>query len=503
MHAAAPITHVVICGGGTAGWMTAAALSKILRQRTQITLVESEEIGIVGVGEATIPMIRRFNEALEIDENEFVRETCGSYKLGIEFVNWGRQGDRYMHGFGRFGPDLNTVPFDQYWQKAYQAGKARELGEYMITRVGAYQNRFMRARPDMQGSPLADIHSAFHFDASLYAKYLRKLAERRGVTRVEGKIQRAEQREGDGHITALVMENGSRVEGQLFIDCSGFRGLLIEQTLKTGYDNWSNFLPCDRALAVPCESVSPLTPYTRSTAHQAGWQWRIPLQHRTGNGHVYCSRYISDDEAAAVLLRNLDGKPLADPRPLKFVTGMRKKVWNKNVVAVGLASGFMEPLESTSIHLIQTAIQRLIDFFPSSAFEQADIDEFNAQARWEWERIRDFIVLHYHLNQRDDAEFWKACAHMEVPASLKHRIALYESHGRIVRDGSELFAEVGWLQVLHGQNARARGYHPLVDQMPERDVEAYLANVHQVIAKCASLMPDHAAFLRDNCPAAP
>jgi tryptophan 7-halogenase len=299
-----------------------------------------------------------------------------------------------------------------------------------------------------------------------------------------------------------VMEDGRRVEGDLFIDCSGFRGLLIEQLLETGYDNWSHYLPCDRALAVPCASVAPLTPYTRSTAHQAGWQWRIPLQHRTGNGHVYCSSYISDDEAAAVLLRNLDGEALAEPRPLKFVTGMRRKVWNKNVVAIGLASGFMEPLESTSIHLIQTAIQRLLDFFPSQAFSQPDIDEFNRQARWEWEHVRDFIVLHYHLNQRDDSAFWKACAHMEVPETLKQRIALYQSHGRIVRDGAELFAEVAWLQVLHGQNLRAQGYHPLVDLVPEADIRAYLNNVETVVQRCVDYLPDHGAFLAEHCAAA-
>ncbi len=501
----APITELVICGGGTAGWMTAAALSKILQQQVRITLVESDEIGIVGVGEATIPMIRNFNDVLGIDEAAFMKATQGSYKLGIEFVNWGRQGERYMHGFGRFGTDLYGVRFDQYWQKQYQAGKALDLGRYMITRVAAYQNKFMPARPDLQGSPLADLHSAFHFDASLYARFLRQYAEAAGVRRVEGKVVKVE-RVGQGeqadHIAAVVLEDGQRIPGQLFIDCSGFRGLLIEQELRTGYDDWSNFLPCDRALAVPCASVRPLTPYTRSTAHQAGWQWRIPLQNRTGNGHVYCSRYISDDEAAAVLLANLDGAALAEPRPLKFVTGMRRKVWNQNVVAIGLASGFMEPLESTSIHLIQTAIQRLIDFFPSQRFEAADIDEFNRQARWEWERIRDFIVLHYHLNQRDDSEFWKECAAMAVPASLKNRIALYESQGRIVRDGNELFAEVGWLQVLHGQNARARGYHPMVDQVPQSDIAAYLDNVASVVGKCVDYMPTHDDYLAEHCAAA-
>jgi tryptophan 7-halogenase len=495
------IDSVVIAGGGTAGWMAAAALAKVLRGKVKIRLVESDEIGIVGVGEATIPMIQRFNQVLEIDENEFVRETQGTFKLGIEFVDWGRPGDRYMHGFGRFGQDLWTITFDQYWQKMYQAGKAADLGDYAIARVAAYRHKFMRPALDMPNSPLSEIAYAFHFDASLYAKYLGRYAQARGVERIEGRIARVEQREGDGHVQALVMEDGRRVEGQLFIDCSGFRGLLIEQTLHTGYEDWSHWLPCDRAMAVPCESAPVLLPYTRSTARKAGWQWRIPLQHRIGNGHVYCSRFVSDDEATAVLLANLDGPALAEPRPLRFLTGMRKQGWNRNVVAMGLASGFMEPLESTSIHLIQTAISRLLGFFPSQGFSQTDIDEYNRQTRFEFERIRDFLILHYHLNQRTDSPFWAHCREMEVPETLTRKMDLYRTHGRIFRENNELFSEVAWLQVMHGQGLRAQGYHPLADLIDERETHEYLESVRGVIAKCADVMPGHADFIAQHCAA--
>jgi tryptophan halogenase len=496
-----PLKDIVIVGGGTAGWMTASALSTMLNGRYNIRLVESDEIGIVGVGEATIPMIQRFNRVLGIDEHEFMRETQGSFKLGVEFVNWGRLGDRYMHGFGRLGQDLATVPFDQYWQRMRQAGKAAPLEEYSITRMAAKANKFMPPRVDVQNSPLRDINYAYHFDAGLYAKFLRKLAESRGVTRIEGKITRASQREPDGHVDAVILESGARVEGELFIDCSGFRGLLIEGLLQTGYEDWTHWLPADRALAVPCESVAAMTPYTRATAHKSGWQWRIPLQHRTGNGHVYCSRFISDDEAAATLLSNLDGKALAEPRLIKFQTGMRKQAWNRNVVAIGLASGFLEPIESTSIHLIQSAIQRLIDFFPDRRFSEVDRNEYNRQARFEYERIRDFIVLHYHLNQRTDSAYWKECANMAIPESLRHKMDLYRSHGRVVRVDNELFSEVGWIQVLEGQNMPIEGYHPLADTQSEEDVAEYLASVREVIAKCVDVMPTHNDYIAKMCAA--
>ena len=496
-----PIKTIVIVGGGTAGWMAAAALSTVLRGKYTIRLVESDEIGIVGVGEATIPMIQRFNKIVGIDENEFVRETQGTFKLGIEFVNWGKLGDRYTHGFGRFGQDLWTVSFDQYWQKMNALGKAYPMEAYSITRMAAKANKFMPPRLDVPNSPLGDIAYAYHFDASLYARYLRKLSEARGVQRTEGKISHATQRAGDGHIDAVVLESGERVEGELFIDCSGFRALLIEQTLQTGFEDWTHWLPCDRAFAVPCESAAVLTPYTRSTAHRAGWQWRIPLQHRTGNGHVFCSSAVSEDEAASVLLSNLDGKPLADPRLIKFTTGMRKKAWNKNVVAVGLAGGFLEPLESTSIHLIQAAISQLIDFFPDQGFNATDVDEYNRQTRFHYERIRDFVVLHYHLNQRTDSAFWQQCAAMPVPETLSEKMNLYKAHGRIVRFNNELFAEVGWLQVMQGQNLQPGSYHPLVDIQPEADIHDYLESVREVIAKCVELMPSQQEYIRQTCAA--
>ncbi|QOY93770.1 tryptophan 7-halogenase [Massilia sp. UMI-21] len=496
-----PIKDIVIVGGGTAGWMTAAALSTLLNGRYNIRLVESDEIGIVGVGEATIPMIQRFNRIIGIDENEFMRETQGSFKLGIEFVNWGKPGERYMHGFGRLGQDLATLPFDQYWQKMRRAGKAAPLEEYSITRMAAKANKFMPPRFDVANSPLRDIAYAYHFDAGLYAKYLRKLAESRGVVRIEGKITRATQREPDGHIDAVELENGTRVEGELFIDCSGFRGLLIEQTLHTGFEDWTGWLPADRALAVPCESAPALTPYTRATAHKSGWQWRIPLQHRTGNGHVYSSRFISDDEAAATLLANLDGKALAEPRLVKFQTGMRKLAWNRNVVALGLASGFLEPLESTSIHLIQSGIQRLLDFFPDRGWSAVDRDEYNRQSRFDYERVRDFIILHYHLNQRTDSAYWTECANMAIPETLRHKMALYRAHGRVVRVDNELFSEVGWIQVFEGQNMPIDGYHPLADAQSDEDIAEYLASVREVIAKCVDVMPSHNDYIAKMCAA--
>jgi tryptophan 7-halogenase len=497
------IKDIVIVGGGTAGWMTAAALSTLLGGRYTIRLVESDAIGIVGVGEATIPMIRRFNEAIGIGESEFMRETMGTYKLGVEFVNWGRKGERYTHGFGRIGQDLGTVRFEQYWHKMRKLGKAAPLEQYSITRAAARANKFMPPRQDMPNSPLGDIAYAYQFDASLYARYLRKLSEARGVVRIEGMIEQVRQRPADGHVEAVVLKDGTRIAGDLFIDCSGFRGLLIEQTLKTGFEDWSHWLPCDRALAVPCASVPALTPYTRAIAHGAGWQWRIPLQHRTGNGHVYCSSFSSDDEAASILLANLDGKALGDPRLIKFTTGVRKQSWNRNVVAIGLSAGFIEPIESTSIHVIQSAIARLIEFFPDRGFSEADIREYNRQARWEADSIRDFIILHYHLNQRDDSAFWQACANMAIPDSLRYKMELYRSHGRVVRVDNELFTEIGWTQVFEGQNLVPEATHPLVDVQSEEQIQAYLDGVREVIRKCVDVMPDHAEYIARTCAARP
>lgn len=498
-----PARRVVVVGGGTAGWMTASALSALLNHDYQIRLVESDEIGIVGVGEATIPHIRKFNQALELDEDEFLRRTQGSFKLGIEFVNWGRLGDRYIHGFGTIGQDFYGTPFHHYWLRRAGEGRTSDLGACSINTAAPPRAKFMRPQPEMAGSPLAEIAYAFHFDASLYARYLRGYAEARGVRRTEGKITEVRQRAADGHLTAVVMENGEVVEGDFFIDCSGIRALLIGQTLNVGYEDWRHWLPCDRAIAVPCASAGPMLPMTRSTAHSAGWQWRIPLQHRTGNGHVFSSRFMSEDEATHILLGNLDGESLADPRVVRYVTGRRDKFWDRNCVAVGLASGFLEPLESTSIHLIQTAISRIIQFFPHQGFDAADIAEYNAQTQFEYERIRDFIILHYHATERDDSPFWNYCRTMEVPATLQHKIDLFASNGRLCREGNELFADLSWLQVMYGQRIRPRGYHPFADLRPAAEVDAFLDNVEGVIAKCVQVMPTQAEFIAAHCSARP
>ncbi len=492
---------LVIVGGGTSGWMTAAAFSKVLKGQYEITLIESDEISTIGVGEATIPMISLFNRMLDFDEDEFVRETQASFKLGIEFVNWARLGDRYIHGFGVIGQDNWTVDFHQYWLKQYQAGKASELERYSINTMACLQNKFMRPRADMPNSPLSHIAYAFHFDASLYARFLRKYSEARGVIRQEGKIVKVTQREIDGHVSAVTLQSGQEVEGDLFIDCSGFRALLIEGTLKTGYEDWSHWLPCDRALAVPCVSAKELTPYTRATARSAGWQWRIPLQHRIGNGHVYSSKFTSDDEAAAVLMSNLDGAPLAEPRPIRFQTGKRKLAWNKNVVAIGLACGFIEPLESTSIHLVQMGIAHLLTFFPASGFSQQDTDQYNRVMSQEYEWVRDFIILHYKATERTDTPFWNYCREMAIPPSLQQRIDLFKSHGRVYREGSELFMKVSWLQVMHGQRIRPASYHPLADLLSEEEIQAYLEEVEGVIGACTEVMPTHEQFIAEHCAA--
>jgi tryptophan halogenase len=500
----APVSRIVIVGGGTAGWMTAAAFARLLGGASAIHLVESDEIGTIGVGEATIPHIGEFNRALGIDEDAFVRATQGSFKLGIEFVNWGAIGQRYIHGFGRVGQESAGLGFHHFWLRMHALGKAAPLAHYSINTAAPLQGRFMRARPEMTGSPLGDIAHAFHFDAGLYAAFLRRFAEQHGVRRSEGKVAQVLQREGDGFVTAVKLASGECVEGDFFIDCTGMRALLIEQTLHAGFEDWSHWLPVDRALAVPCESAGPLLPMTRSTAHGAGWQWRIPLQHRTGNGHVFSSNFMATDAAQETLLQHLDGKPLAEPRLLKFLTGHRRQFWKKNVVAVGLSSGFLEPLESTSIHLIQTAIARIINFLPSNGpagFDAADIAAYNAMTRWEYERIRDFLVLHYKATQRGDSEFWNYVRTMPVPDSLQHKMDLFSSNGRLFRDGEELFTDLSWLQVMVGQGVMPRSHHALAGLRPEAEVQAYLNNVEGVIAKCVAAMPTHEAFIAQHCAA--
>ena len=494
---------IVVVGGGTAGWMAAATFAKVLGRDYSVQLIESEEIGIVGVGEATVPHLKLFHQILEIDEIEFVKKTQGTFKLGIQFNDWGKIGDSYVHGFGTIGHELGMLPFHQYWIKAFNEGKAEDIGAYSLNTVASPRGKFMASATDVPPtSPLANIAYAYHFDAGLYAPFLRQYAEARGVKRIEGKVVETKLRANDGFVESLVLENGTVITGDLFIDCSGFRGLLIEQALHTGYEDWTHWLPCNRAMAVPCEKVGPPTPYTRSTARSAGWQWRIPLQHRTGNGYVYSSAHISDDEAAATLLKNLDGKALADPRPLRFTTGKRKKFWNKNVVALGLASGFMEPLESTSIYLVQSGIARLINLFPQRDFSQVVIDRYNAQAHFEFDRIRDFLILHYWATKRDDSPFWNYCRTMSIPAELDSAIKLFRDSGRFYRNTEEMFALTSWVQVMIGQGIQPNGYHPIVDQLPETDLVGFMTSVKRVIDGCVDAMPMHQAFIDRYCKAA-
>ena len=495
------IQSIVIVGGGTAGWMTAAALSKVLgTQYASIKLIESDDIGIVGVGEATIPQIGTFNRMLGIKEDDFVRKTRGSFKLGIEFVNWGKQGHRYFHPFGDYGINMEGLSFHAFWVRLAQNGLAPDLDDFSLNATAAKQSKFMRPI-DAGHSPLSYIPYAFHFDAGLYSRYLREIAEAAGVVRQEGKIVRVHQRSSDGFVESVELENGTRIEGELFIDCSGFRGLLIEQTLKAGFEDWGHWLPCDRALAVPCASVPQFTPFTRSTAHAAGWQWRIPLQHRTGNGHVYSSHYMSEDEATAILLANLDGEPLADPRPLRFKTGHRKKYWDKNCVAIGLSSGFMEPLESTSIWMIQSGISRLLANFPDRSFAQVDIDRYNRILIEETEYIRDFLILHYKATERADSPFWDYCRTMSIPERLAEKIRIYQNNGRTFREHEELFNHTSWFAVLNGQIGNPRSYDPVAEMMSLEETRERLRQIRTTIQNSADHMPDHNEFITKNCAA--
>jgi tryptophan 7-halogenase len=496
------IQNIVIVGGGTAGWMVAAALGRMFERKVQIKLIESDEIGTVGVGEATIPQIRLFNQSLGIDEDDFVRQTQGTFKLGIQFVDWLRKGHSYIHAFGAIGGnDLGTVPFHQYWLKLRALGMVGELDDYVFNSIAARQGKFLRTA-DVPDSPLSNVYHAYHFDAGLYAKYLRGYAEARGVQRFEGKVTNVELDPESGFIRAVHSDAGLSLAGDLFIDCSGFRGLLIEEALHTGYEDWSNYLPANRAWAVPCKSVPNPTPYTRSTARDAGWQWRIPLQHRTGNGYVYSNNFISDAQARETLLANLDNDALAEPRQLKFLTGMRKQFWNKNCIAMGLASGFLEPLESTSIHFIQSAIAKLVTFFPGRAFDPIDIKEYNRQAQFEYIRSRDFLVLHYNATERTDTPFWQHCRNMAIPDTLAHKLDLFKSSGRFFRDNDELFAESSWVQVMIGQNVLPRGYHPLVDAVATAETARMIQGVQGVLQRSAAAMPTHADFIARFCKAA-
>ena len=492
-----PVRKVTIVGGGTAGWMTAAVLSQWLSQ-IEIRLIESEEIGTVGVGEATIPHIRNFLPLAGLDELKMISETKATFKLGIQFVDWGESGERYIHGFGKIGRDMLWLHPHQLWLAARERTPeaVKSFDHYAINCVASLKNRF--AFPDKRNpnSPLADIDYAFHFDASLFARMLRRESEARGVTRIEGRIVEVVQHPETGFVERVRLNDGREVDGDLFVDCSGMRALLIGDALGVGYESWKQWLLCDRAQAVPCTSAEPVTPYVRCTALKAGWLWRIPLQHRIGNGHVYASDLISDEEVSEALISNLDGEVLADPRPVRFAPGRRLKAWDKNVVSLGLSSGFLEPLESTSIHLIQTGIQRLLGVFPATGFSAPDIDEYNRQAKFEAEDVRDFVIAHYKVTRRTGDPFWDHVRTMEVPDSLNERFELFRSSGRFFKHGAaELFTEESWVQVLLGQGFDMRP-DPVTRFLPDDQITSFLADVAEVIDDVASRMPDHGEFVR-------
>jgi tryptophan halogenase len=491
------IRQVVIVGGGTAGWMAAATLAKTLGPDVAIRLVESDEIATVGVGEATIPQIKLFNGVLGLDEDEFVRETQGTFKLGIEFVDWGKLGDRYLHAFGAVGHDLGLIPFHHYWLRHRQAGGDTRLWDYSLNDIAAHANRFGRLAT-VGDTKLPGLAYAFHFDAALYAKYLRKYAEQRGVVRTEGKIREVTLREPDGFVASVTLESGETIGGDLFIDCSGFRGLLIEGALKTGYDDWSHWLPCDRALAVPCARTEPLTPYTRATARTAGWQWRIPLQHRTGNGMVYCSRHLSDDEAAKMLMEISTASP-GRAAPAEVRHRPPQEILEPQRRGPGPVERLHGAAGVTSIHLIQSGLSRLLSLFPDKRFNPVDIDEYNRQAGLEFERIRDFIVLHYKATTRTDTPFWRDCAAMEIPDTLARKIGVFANAGRLYREDEDLFAEVSWLQVLLGQGIEPATHHPLADNLTEEQLTGFLADLRQILGGAARALPDHAEFIAAHC----
>ena len=496
------IRKVVIVGGGTAGWMAAAAMSKVLGPRfADVTVVESDAIGIVGVGESTIPQMAMFNRLLGLDENDFIRRTQGTFKLGIDFRNWGRLGHRYIHPFGPYGVDMEGVSFHAYWQRLHHAGETHSLDEYSLQSVAGMQDKFMRSI-DAGRSPLSNIAYAFHFDAALYSKFLRAFAEERGVVRREGKVVRVDQRGEDGFIEAVVLESGERIEGELFVDCTGFRGLLIEQTLGAGFDDWRHWLPTDSALAVQTESSGPLLPYTRAIARTAGWQWRSPLQHRVGNGLVFCSAYQAEEEARAELLGNLESRPLFEPRLIRYVTGRRRKAWDKNVVALGLASGFLEPLESTSIHLIQIGVMRLMQLFPFEGNFEALASRYNEQSHREFECIRDFLVLHYKLTEREDAPFWRNCGAMAIPDTLAARIELFLDSGYAFRGAYDLFVVASWLFVMTGQGLMPRHHHYMGALLGDERLRRALESLGNKIKQAVARLPRHEDFVKHYCPAA-
>jgi tryptophan halogenase len=493
------IRSIVIVGGGTAGWMAAAAFTSLLDQHElDIVLVESDEIGIVGVGEATIPPLQAFNHMVGVNEDEFLAATKGTFKLGIEFVGWGAEGERYFHPFGPHGQDYRAVHFHQLYLREAKRRPLPDIREWSMSSVAAELGRFDRPGPQTP-MPLAQLAYAFHFDAGLYAKFLRAHSEKKGVRRIEGKIVDVEVGGTRGHVQSVTLADGQTIRGELFIDCSGFRGLLIEQKLETGYEDWRHWLPCDRAAAVPTPLVGPPEPYVRCTARSAGWQWRIPLQHRMGNGLVYSSDYLSREDAEATLLANLESEPLAEPRHLSFTAGRRRRAWNANVVSLGLSSGFIEPLESTSIHLIQSGIAKLLALFPDRRFDPTERDEYNRQMQEVFEDVRDFIILHYKVTRRDDSDFWNYCRTMDVPDKLAARLELWRSKGRIFREGCELFALPSWVAVLLGQGLVPEEPEPTADLMDEALLADVIDRMRLSYRQTAERMPSHADFIDRNC----
>lgn len=488
-----PVRSVLIVGGGSAGWMTAAALSRKLGRTVAIRLVESTEIGIVGVGEATVPHIRYFNNTLGLDEVDFMRKTQATIKLGIKFANWARIGDEYIHPFGEFGTPLHDVDFHHYWVKLQQLGDPSTLFQHSLPCIAAEAGKFML--PAQDGSIFSSYGYAYHFDTNLYGPYLRNYAEARGVVRTEGKVVDVALDGESGHVRSVTMASGEVIEADLFVDCSGFRGLIIEQKLNAGYRDWTNFLPCNRAVACSTEFVGEPAPYTRATALEAGWQWRIPLQHRDGNGYVYSSEFISDDEAAARFLGNLPGKPISDPIFLRFTGGLRKTSWIGNCVSIGLACGFIEPLESTSIYLTQQGITALLELFPDRHFDPVGIAEFNRIMNLEYERVRDFVALHYHATERDDAPMWNYVRNMPIPDSLAYKMRLWRERGHVVNYSVGMFLEPSWHAVYVGQRVVPKRYDPRVDNLDTDELRRGMAKIREAVAKAAAAMPTHQSFL--------
>lgn len=485
---------VVIAGGGTAGWMTAAAMSKVLGGVCDITLVESEEIGTVGVGEATIPTLLTYNRLIGIEEAAWMRAVSGTFKLGIAFENWTELGHRYIHSFGITGKDHWTAGFQHFWKRGRDLGVAGEFGDYCLELMAAEAGRFAHL-PDL------GLNYAYHLDSAAYAVFLRRLAEAGGIRRIEGRIAEVRRTE-EGDLRSLTLQDGAVIPGDLFVDCTGFRALLIGEALGVGYQDWSHWLPCDRAIAVQTESVRPPLPYTRSIAHGAGWRWQIPLQHRTGNGIVFSSRFMSETDARETLLGAVEGDLLTEPRVIRFKTGSRIAHWHRNCIAIGLSSGFIEPLESTSIHMIQRSVMRLMQMFPRGAVNPSDVREFNRQTHYEMEHIRDFIILHYHLTNRTDTPFWRHCRTMDIPDGLRHRMDLFAATGRVFRANDELFAENSWTQVMLGQGILPRGHHPVADAMSPDEVRRFLAHISENVNRTVAGLPMHQAYLDSYCKAA-